>query len=417
MRHVNKSLLLGLFVIFSTAAIGCSKDDDAAGDAGGGSSAGTSGGGANDGGSSQTDAGGGSAGTGSATQDGGTSGAGGSGGSGGSGTIDAPPAIAELAEKIAGGICAALLDCVGPTKLTNMVGGEDCTERVKVEFLNGEFAYLQGSIDADRVVVTPTSVDACVAGIEALGCDIETHSFPAACETALEGKVKLGDVCTIDTDCAGTAFCNTDSCPSVCTALRGAGGSCNSDDECGDDLVCIGTCQAPQKDGGACAGTTGKVCALGWNCWNGDSTTAGVCHTNAETLVVAEGKTCEPGSTLCKEGLSCVWDGAAAFHCEAKVGAGEACRRGLPGQCPSDHYCATSNPKDVTQQGTCELLPGNGKECAYPGVCAPGLVCVPDGTTAVCRPIHDNGGACKIDAACRSGYCSSTICEAPAVCD
>jgi Dickkopf N-terminal cysteine-rich region len=179
-----------------------------------------------------------------------------------------------------------------------------------------------------------------------------------------------------------------------------------------------GTCATPGKDDATCAGATGNVCALGWNCWNGTNSTAGTCQTNADTLINAENAACEPGSKLCKEGLSCVFDGAGDFHCEARVASGAACHRGQPGQCPAGEFCDTANPMDVTVAGTCKPLPGDGEECAFPGACAPGMVCVPETTsTALCRPIHDNGGACKIDDACRSGYCNAAKCEPPPLCN
>jgi hypothetical protein len=258
-----------------------------------------------------------------------------------------------------------------------------------------------------------------VSGIKAMGCKVQTDSFPADCETLVEGSVKLGDACTISSDCEGTAFCKMQTCPAVCSALLAAGDSCKKDEECGDDLVCnAGMCQKPSKQNEACVGTSGKVCAFGYSCWNGTDTTDGTCHSNAETLAGAKDDTCEPGGVLCMEGLSCVFDGVSQFHCEEKVGSGGNCHRGLPGQCPAGEFCNTATQGSVTEMGTCKTLPGDGEDCVQPGgACQAGLVCILEtGTTTICRPIHDNGGSCKMDAACRSGYCDAAVCKPPPVC-
>jgi hypothetical protein len=122
---------------------------------------------------------------------------------------------------------------------------------------------------------------------------------------------------------------------------------------------------------------------------------------------------CEPGGSLCKDGLSCVYASGSAFHCEPAVASGASCHLGLPGQCPNDEYCDTT---EVTAKSVCRALPSVGQACVLAGLCAPGLVCVVEGQAHNCRAIEDNCGACNDDAACRSGKCDQGKCTPPPAC-
>jgi hypothetical protein len=218
----------------------------------------------------------------------------------------------------------------------------------------------------------------------------------------------------ITADCEGAAFCASDSCPSRCTALLGVDESCSGDDQCGDGLDCSGgKCVAAAQAGDECGGATGKFCALGLNCRGATDTQAGSCVSNAEVQVGAEGAVCEPGGALCKDGLSCVFDGDDGFRCEPAVSSGGACHLGLPGQCPNDEYCDAT---EVTAISTCRKLPGAGQDCVLNGLCKGGLVCVSSGGSSTCHEIADNAGECVSDATCRSNHCVDGHCEPPPAC-
>jgi hypothetical protein len=139
----------------------------------------------------------------------------------------------------------------------------------------------------------------------------------------------------------------------------------------------------------------------------------GKCAPNSEIQVGAVGAACEPGGLLCKEGLSCVYDGSGGFECEAAVASGAACHLGLPGQCPADEYC---NSTEITQASTCRKLPGEGQACVLNGLCKGGLICVVEGNSGKCHAIADNGADCTVDAGCRSGNCDDGKCEPPPAC-
>jgi hypothetical protein len=111
--------------------------------------------------------------------------------------------------------------------------------------------------------------------------------------------------------------------------------------------------------------------------------------------------------------LSCVFNGTDAFHCEGPAEAGGACHLGLPGQCPADQYCDTT---EVTDVSSCEPLPTAGEACVLAELCAPGHACVVEGMDHMCRAIGENSEACTGDAACRSGNCAAGQCAPPPVC-
>jgi hypothetical protein len=111
--------------------------------------------------------------------------------------------------------------------------------------------------------------------------------------------------------------------------------------------------------------------------------------------------------------LSCAFDGAAAFSCQAAAAANGACQLALPTECPVDQYC---NAPDVMTLGQCAALPSAGSACVLSDECAPGDLCVDENGQNVCRRLADLGEACTRDGLCRSGSCVSGQCAAPAVC-
>lgn len=354
----------------------------------------------------------GAAGEAGASGEGGVSGAG-MGGEGGGDPVVVP--LAELPAEFAGAICDALQTCLGPAKLRELTNREDCAARVAAELRAGDLAYIDMSIDAGRVLYDPSQLAACLEGIRGMSCAVATDTYPQPCVAVLAGNVPQGGECVISSECAGTDFCaGRDACPSTCQPLLGESDDCLTDDECGDDLLCLGgACETLAQDGQPCAGNTGKACAIGFSCVGSTDTDAGECAANSVVQAGAVDDSCEPGNILCQDGLSCVFDGASAFHCEGPADAGGPCHLGLPGQCPADQYCNTT---EVTEESTCQPSPVAGEDCVLADLCAPGNACVIEGDNRICRAIVNNGEACTGDAACRSGNCASGECAPPAIC-
>jgi hypothetical protein len=406
------------------STVACSDDEKPTPEAGAGGASGS--GGSNSGGQGgaggAAGATGGSSGASGASGEGGGDGGAGEGGSGdggagegGTGGGDATP-LEDLPDEFAGALCEALEDCLGPTKLREELDREDCTLRVAAELRADDLAYVDMSISAGRLIYEPSQLAECLDGVREMGCAVLTDTYPDACGDLLAGNVPEGGECVASSECEGPAFCaGRDACPSTCQALLEEGDDCLDPDDCGDDLWCIGGKCAPfAQRGDACAGDSGGNCAFGLSCLGSTDTEAGTCETNATVQAGALDEACEPGGVLCEEGLSCVFNGLDAFHCQGPAEAGGACYLGLPGQCPPDQYCDVED--DVTIESTCKALPEVGDTCALGYLCEPGAVCLPDGDSSLCHAIEENGGDCADDAACRSRHCAAGKCEAPEVC-
>jgi hypothetical protein len=333
----------------------------------------------------------------------------------GGGTAADPSApVAEIAMKLGGAVCDALAACLGPQKLSALFNREACATRIVGGLAQDDLAPLSDSIQKQRVALHAEQLAACYDDTRALGCEVQTQRLPASCQAAIAGQVAVGDVCSIGSDCAGEAFCPLTACPRVCTERNASGGTCNRDEECVSGLLCTaGTCAAPAALGAACAGSSGAVCALGASCVGSTDTKSGHCTSNAEVQADALGAACSPGGTLCQEGLSCAWDGSAAFSCQAAAGPNAACHLALPTQCPVDQYC---DAKDVMTEGKCVVLPGDGQACAVSDQCAPGALCVLESSKSICRKIGDLGDACSQAGLCRSGSCTGGKCTTRPVC-
>jgi hypothetical protein len=324
--------------------------------------------------------------------------------------------IGALASDLAEAVCGALRTCLGPQKLSAFVGREPCETRFAASLGQDDFGSLATSIARGRVKFQHDQLAQCYADTRALGCSIQSDRLPDSCQRAIAGQVGTGDSCSIGSDCTGDAFCTLGECPRVCKARVTTGDSCQRDEECANGLICLSQhCAKPAALGADCAGTTGAVCALGTSCVGSTKTQAGKCTANAEVQSGAEGAACTPGGTLCLEGLSCAYDGVSGFTCQSAASLGAACHKALPSQCPNDTYCSA---QEVTDDGVCETLPGDGKACVLAGDCAAGNVCVADASgNPVCRQQHDLSESCDQDVVCRSGVCTSGKCAVRAVCN
>lgn len=324
--------------------------------------------------------------------------------------------IHELSQRLAAAVCASLLDCLGQQKLRAFVDDERCEARFAAGFEQQDFATLHDSVRRGRVEVHADRLEQCYEDTRALGCAIQTERLPSACQEALKGSVAEGATCSIGADCAGDTYCPTTECPRVCTARGAESAGCVRDEECVAGLICVkGQCAAPADLTQACAGTSSGVCALGASCVGSTKDEAGRCAANSEVQVGELGDVCTPGATLCREGLSCAYDGASGFTCQGAKSSGEACHLALPTMCPEAEYCTAS---DVTSEGSCAPLPTDGEACVLGSECAGGHVCLAgadDGVT--CARLRDLGESCSQAAMCRSGRCERDQCVVAEVCD
>jgi hypothetical protein len=322
----------------------------------------------------------------------------------------------SIAAALANAVCDALLDCIGPSALATITNREDCNTHFTASLEQSDFGELDRSISEGNVAIDASQLEDCYRDTRALNCKFYTDRLPPSCERAIQGKRGLGESCRLSAECAGAAFCPmTQACPHVCQATRAPEATCQSDGECQRGTICSGgICRAPAGAGAACGGTSSPNCALGLTCMDASDTMPGKCQPNAAIQVGALDAVCNPNGPLCREGLSCAYDGHSGFVCRAPVKKGEACRLALPGQCPSDSYC---NATDIMAVGTCVELPKHGQACVLGDQCAPGHVCITEGSAGKCHALLNLDQDCELDGECRSGRCSEGRCAVPIACE
>jgi hypothetical protein len=332
------------------------------------------------------------------------------------------PDLTALPAELAGGTCAAIADCMIDPFEEIVFGQGDCVSRTTARFEDGDFIYVQASIDAGRIVFDADAVATCVADIAALSCDLPTARFPASCEDVLQGQVPTGGACSIDDDCAGRDYCASDaSCPGTCTQAGGEGDACAADGHCASGLVCFGgSCSYARQEGESCGPGVGG-CHLGLLCMGGDSAMGvpGTCLSQQDLIDAGEDEDCDPTTnSFCEAGLACVLDvievdgsPEAVAVCKPRAEPGGPCNLAFaPEQCPPGEYCPVELPE---YQGTCVPRPVDGEACGVGDMCADDHYCDENG---VCRSGRRIDQACPSGGACFSRTCDDGVCIAPVRC-
>jgi hypothetical protein len=333
-------------------------------------------------------------------------------GGGGAKTVS----LDDLPTEVAKAQCALYERCYGPV-FSLFTGGEDCVTLTVERVKNGSVGQMQAAVAAGTLKYDPALAATCLSEIAAKACDALTDRLGDACDQAAEGSAAVGEDCSYDFDCKGTAFCKFDGgCPGKCTERLAAGASCSSDDDCQDGLVCGGATQAcvkPAAVGQPCGGSVAPDCAPMSLCMGDDSSQqqAGTCKAFSEVFAGKAGDGCSyADGNLCAGDLSCVYDAPppATGKCAAKVGSGAACKRlSVPQSCPAGEYCDGTG---AATDGTCKALPGAGQPCAKvlgDDTCAPYARC--EGGT--CVALQHNGGPCANDDTCYSETCVGGTCK------
>ena len=337
-----------------------------------------------------------------------------------------PITVDELPGEYARALCGQARACAGEL-VDVFFGGLDCVTLYTNALEDAELENLKTSIEAGRVVYDAGRAGDCIAALGALSCSELVNPQPAACEDALRGTIAEGDSCGSDFECMGDAFCDrpAGACPGTCTARRAAGGECVEDDHCRAGLECGATtmrCVDPAGDGMPCEGGSAPECEPGLVCLGQMAGTPGTCAPIDEVFVANTGDSCEIAGPLCRSGVSCVavsvGTGGAVLECQAPVGSGDACKVGVPDQCPEDEWCEGTNLLAGIVDGTCAPLPGPGETCAAVLLgqrCADGLVCVAGRNS--CLPIGRNGSPCMANEQCYSGRCTGGACVPNPLCE
>ncbi|GMV13270.1 MAG: hypothetical protein AMXMBFR56_14940 [Polyangiaceae bacterium] len=331
-------------------------------------------------------------------------------GGGGAKTVS----IDELPAEVAKAQCALYQKCFGDL-FQFFTNGEDCLKISEERVKNAEIGQLAAAVASGKVKYDGAMAAKCLEDIAARSCAELANRLSDNCDAAAEGSAAVGEDCSYDLDCKGTAFCKLDgACPGKCTERLAAGGACKQDDDCQDGLVCGDATQACVKPGAVgepCGGGVQPECGPTLFCVGDDDAAkqAGTCKALTEVFAGKAGDTCAfQDGTLCATDLSCVHDAPppASGKCAARVGSGAACKRlAVPSMCPIGEYC-----DGAALDGTCKALPGPGQPCVKvldSDHCAPYSRC--DGGT--CVALQKNGGPCGGSQVCYSESCVSGTCK------
>jgi len=255
---------------------------------------------------------------------------------------------------------------------------------------------LLAAVAAGKIRYDGVKARACQTALAALSCDQssrEARVIPA-CDGVFTGKVRDGDMCSFDEECASSR-CNEAACPmdtccaGTClpTQTRVAvGGSCETDAGCVVDAYCAKdrTCHALAKLGQTC--TRDAECDYGLGCIGADELMDGNCR--AMPLL---GEPC-PYMRCAEIGARC----DATRTCVAV---------GLPGTpCAGPDECSIYTRCD-TSAGRCLESPVLGMPCT--GFCAGEAWC--DLTTSTCIPPLENTTPCTSDNQCASLFCDEGV--------
>ncbi|RMG20502.1 MAG: hypothetical protein D6729_02655, partial [Deltaproteobacteria bacterium] len=179
----------------------------------------------------------------------GGSGGGGDGGGGGGGGNDL--ALADVGGEVAKIVCKAMVQCYG-------IGGDQasCEAEWTAQFEDQTQKLWENAVNKGTLQYDGKKMRECLDALAAGGCTVFADgTTPAACDEALQGTVDAGGACNVNEECAGDAYCDTNSaCPGTCVAYVAEGGDCSSD-SCKPGLDCVNnTCVAKAKVGEACGG-------------------------------------------------------------------------------------------------------------------------------------------------------------------
>lgn len=327
--------------------------------------------------------------------------------------------IENLPAEVAKAQCSLYEKCFGGL-FQFFTNGEDCLKLTEERVKNAEIGQLAAAVDAGKVKYDGAMAAKCLADIAARSCDELANRLSDACDAAAEGSAAVGESCSYDFDCKGTAFCQLDgACPGKCTERLAAGAACKQDDDCQDGLVCGGATQACVKPGAVgepCGGGVQPECAPTLFCVGDQAATkqAGTCKALNEVFAGKAGDSCSyQDGTLCATDLSCAYETLppTSGKCTARVASGGACKRlSVPSMCPTDEYCDGAG---TSPDGTCKALPGPGQPCVKVldnDSCAPYARC----DAGTCVALQANGGPCGSGNVCYSETCVSGTCKANA---
>jgi hypothetical protein len=336
-----------------------------------------------------------------------------------------------VARKNQGGTCGADDQCVGGGSSLFCTDGRCCTSSAAscngCHFCNAAGSCVNVAAGSDPHNTCTQNVATCVSDFcdGAGGCTL-ANGTTCASPTCSGGSQTVnqcqGGSCQAMVSGCGTYACGATACQTSCTV----------DTQCASGNFCANpTCQAKKANGKACTGANqcmsgfcvDNVCCQVSGC--GTCQACGGANGTCQTITSADDpnsctgtETCDAtGACKLKNGQGCGGGTAcASTFCVGGTCCGTACNGGVAscsGSSVVPNTCATgscnSTPKACSGGFNCTLgTCANSCQCAVApcidaGNCASGFFC--DG--AACQTQLGTGGACTVDAQCKSGTCNN----------
>ena len=309
------------------------------------------------------------------------------GGSGGNGTSAVPgsPAVDQVKQAYAQGICDGIWSCYGEALPATFLGEElqhdglssrqECEEFITDSWDSEE---LQDAVDQERVHIDVNRLDSCSSALESNLCSndhmffLEETLWIPECRQAVQGQVDAGGHCIEDAECADGGMCrrghedlDDDVCYGLCVpqeeTLEECGDTtCEPNEECAEldgEPTCISQSMIPCEDDMHCEDVQGTCGSDGF------------CDYDPMELIeiVDEGESCSGSDAMvvgCELGTACVLTEADdGLSCQPLVGEGETCIDGR--NCEMGLYC----DRDEGEAGECAPLLEPGEPCEASNQC------------------------------------------------
>lgn len=271
-----------------------------------------------------------------------------------------PKTVDGFTERVAEALCQYITRCQGELGASDASLAsclDDARQQLSTDF----------RVDPAFYAVDIRAAQACFDDFANLGCHDNRNYAVQQCSQAFTGKLGSGACCDSRGGCGPGLFCNFSGPSGTCQPVRTQGQSCSSDDECAVDLYCDGShCQPILGTGQTCGGLSQRQCGPLY------------CLASCQQ---APGPGDDCGSTLpCWGGyLTCLSGSGSQGQCAVDASLNAPCSdtgSGAP-QCQPDLWC---------DNGSCQPLPGLGKECSLDGGCnSDQLYCAQDPSSSTGR--------------------------------
>ncbi|KKQ80449.1 MAG: hypothetical protein UT02_C0008G0002 [Parcubacteria group bacterium GW2011_GWC2_38_7] len=243
------------------------------------------------------------------------------------------------------------------------------------------------SCEAGKYCRTTPQPNLCVDQLDYdMNCSAPSQCISGFCVKGKCAVSATGTLCSSDSNCKGTEYCDTDINPSACASKKANGIACSTAKTCSSGFCNLdGQCAVP---------STEVECDE-----DADCAAKQFCNTAINPKICADkradGQTCNL-ATQCSGGL------CNGNVCASKKANGKPCT--APTECISN-YCPTAATR------VCAVAPAT----ACDPVCSQAQFCDTTAVPIACATKKDDGVICSDASQCKNNFCNSNVCGSVAV--